>query len=138
MRHTKDFYSELALNSIHSDQVDGYVKKFGELYLEEEKEWISSKIVELLNDQDKVIDIGCGTGRYLKSVQEKSLARKKNINLYGIDISEETIERYTVKYCPNRTVLKSKLVRTIYYKNERQIDCKMLESKIATSIEVKY
>jgi hypothetical protein len=34
--------------------------------------------------------------------------------------------------------LKTKLVRTIYYKNERQIDCKMLVSKIATSIEVKY
>ncbi len=107
MRHTKDFYSELALNSIHSDQVDGYVKKFGELYLEEEKEWVSSKIVELLDDQDKVIDIGCGTGRYLKSIQEKSLARKKNINLYGVDISEETIERYTVEYCPNGIVLKS-------------------------------
>jgi len=105
IKNTKDFYKKLALDAEHPDQVDGYIKKYGETYLQEEKEWIASRISNLICSQDKVIDIGCGTGRYLKSIQEKAKVKKIDINLYGVDISEETLELYTKKNCSKDVIL---------------------------------
>lgn len=97
--NTEEFYSSLAKEFTHRDQVDGYVKKFGEKYLEDEKEWISHSIIEIIENKDKVIDIGCGTGRYLNSIKEKACENNINIALYGIDLCSETIKTHTKKNC---------------------------------------
>jgi len=40
---------------------------------------------------DNILDFGCGTGRYLKELENES----DKYNLFGIDIAEQVIENYT-------------------------------------------
>ena len=70
---TEIFFSGLANDNLHPEQVDGYIKKYGEKYIEKEKNLISSIILNLLHNKDNVLDIGCGTGRYLKTIRQMSL-----------------------------------------------------------------
>ena len=53
------------------------------------------KICQLVNLQDgmKVLDVGCGTGSLLKELSQS----RRELNLYGIDLSPEMINGARVK-----------------------------------------
>ena len=86
-------FNRLANKGLSPLQVDGYVKKHKE-------PWVGIVFNKILKDleshidiNDNVLEIGCGTGRYLNGI--KGLL--KNIPT-GIDISLNTIENYTKKH----------------------------------------
>jgi len=55
--------------------------------------WEEMEIAEgFINDKDRVLDIGCGNGRFFKIV------KKKNANYVGIDNSEKLLEIARDKY----------------------------------------
>lgn len=49
------------------------------------------KFLEKIQNNSKVLDVGVGTGIYFKNKKCIDLIRKKNISIYGIDISEDDI-----------------------------------------------
>jgi cyclopropane fatty-acyl-phospholipid synthase-like methyltransferase len=49
-------------------------------------------IADLVPEKGSVLDLGCGTGRYLRALRPRVGA-----DLYGIDLSQATIENYTRK-----------------------------------------
>lgn len=87
------FFEKLAGSELLPEQVDGYVEKYGDPVVKEFFVYNTDNIAPLVNDNDVILDIGCGSGRYLKWFQET----KNNIHLYGIDISANTINNYTKK-----------------------------------------
>ncbi|MEO8233557.1 MAG: methionine biosynthesis protein MetW [Ignavibacteriota bacterium] len=62
-------------------------RKYDYSFSENEDRAEYSKIVQLISPHSKVIDLGCGNGSLLKLLKEK-----KNIQDYGIELSESGVE----------------------------------------------
>ena len=90
-RDNSKIFDELAESDLLPEQIDGYVKKYDDPSVNEFYVYNISNIVAIARENDAVLDIGCGSGRYLKGLQEKY----PHIQLYGIDISSNTINNYT-------------------------------------------
>lgn len=73
---------------------------------------LSEKIYHLVTEKitlspnDKILDIGCGTGTVLKRLRDKC-----DINGYGIDIEDEMIQQAKLK-CPQMQILKCDCTNT--------------------------
>ena len=44
------------------------------------------------NNPEKILDLGCGTGFMLNEIKKIYKLKNKNLDLYGLDISEEMIK----------------------------------------------
>lgn len=60
-------------------------------------ELLVDNLFKVICKADSILDIGCGTGRYLKQMQKVS----PGSYLEGIDISPEIIEKFTRKQIPD-------------------------------------
>ena len=95
-RRYKSYYKKLHFDSTQGvalSDVDGY-----------QDEGDDQKIVQLVDNIARmvpkpgtVLDIGCGTGRYLKQMA----AAWPGSHLEGIDISKEIVEKFTRKQLPH-------------------------------------
>ncbi len=65
-----------------------YRRAIGELPEMESSKVIAKKIKYYYKDNDKILDVGCGAGHYLKSLKRIIC---QNINYTGVDINEEYI-----------------------------------------------
>lgn len=90
-QNNSKLFENLAEKRLLPEQVDGYVKKYDDPIVKEFLQYNLVNIDKLVKPNDVVLDIGCGSGRYLKALQEKI----PKIQLYGIDISANTINNYT-------------------------------------------
>ncbi len=72
----KAFFNKLAKN--YDDLFGNYIKK------------MQLKLINHVNikNNSNVLDVGCGTGNFLKILEDSN----KNLNLYGIDISEKMLK----------------------------------------------
>ena len=88
------FFNKLASQELLPEQVDGYFTKYNDKKIHDFFTINLNKIVSLIKEQDEVLDVGCGTGRYLHGLENGVKA-----TFHGIDISKATIENYTSKLC---------------------------------------
>ena len=76
--------------------VDGYVSQFDAPETKHFFNKVHSLLIKLIAPSSgnlSVLDVGCGTGRYLSAIQKEF----PHIQLYGLDASENTIKNYTEK-----------------------------------------
>lgn len=95
----KELFNKLAASNLRPEQVDGYVNLDEEEMIEKMLNNNSKIIGAMLQGDQNILEIGCGTGRYLAR-----LSGSVKANFYGVDIADETIERYTKKNVPNATL----------------------------------
>jgi len=81
------------------------------------KKWrrkLIEKIIEIakINKNSKILDAGCGTGELLKLL----ISQKKNLKLYGIDVSDKMLE-VAEKKLKNKAKLKMSSVENINFKD---------------------
>ncbi len=93
-------FNTLAQQGLAPEQVDGYVRRHKEPYVRRFLTLNLEKLNKLIKDHDRVLDIGCGTGRYLNEISTSHA-----VELYGIDISQTTIENYTKNNCSGATLM---------------------------------
>jgi len=87
-------FKKYALNHSAELQVDGFFHKYEGEMLEKYFDQIKEKLGSLIRKNDVILEIGCGTGRYLKYIEAKL---GTDVKLYGTDITRETIENITQK-----------------------------------------
>ena len=92
-------FERLASQGLDSRQVDGYVKRYQDPFVNEFFRLNIHHLNRFLHEGQQVLDIGCGTGRYLLEISKNRL-----LHLYGIDVSCATIENYTKLACPDATL----------------------------------
>lgn len=76
-----------------AEAVDGYFTKFDSPETRLMFEKVVSAILENAPPPRTVLDVGCGTGRYLKALRDTF----KDAQLFGVDASKATIMNYTQK-----------------------------------------
>lgn len=87
----EEMFESFANQDLNQLQVDGYVKKWDDPLITEFFNKSVQKLIEIIKNGNKVLDVGCGTGRYI-------LALYNNFNelkMFGIDISNTILEKYT-------------------------------------------
>lgn len=90
----KNLFSNLASEgTLLPEQVDGYVKRYNDPIVGIMFNSILDKLIPIINNEYRILDIGCGTGRYLSAI-ERSFPEAR---LFGVDISDQTIYNYTKK-----------------------------------------
>lgn len=75
------------------EMVDGYFTKFDSPETKAMFEKVTDTIKDSVSDGKVILDVGCGTGRYLKFLRDTF----NNVKLYGVDASCPTIMNYTKK-----------------------------------------
>jgi SAM-dependent methyltransferase len=85
-------FEQLARTNKKPEQVDGYVNGYDSPVVNEMKMLVSRKVADLIREGDSCLDLGCGTGRYIREL--KSLVKAR---FHGLDLSKSTIENYTGK-----------------------------------------
>jgi predicted TPR repeat methyltransferase len=115
----KRYYRALHFDStegIACSDVDGY-----------KNEGDNQKVVELVDNlagivpqPEAVLDIGCGTGRYLKQME----VVWPGTHLEGVDISGEIVEKFTCKLLPGVPihVLDIEVDETFHIENRKKFD----------------
>lgn len=91
----KDSWSAVGKNSSYTlEQIDGCTEKAKELkpILDWHRDYLKETLDKNLGNVGKVLDYGCGSGRYLKYLEEQT-----DLELYGIDFSETTLTNFTSK-----------------------------------------
>lgn len=102
------YYNQMAQKQLAPAQVDGYMQCHKDTALIQFGEGMIESIMLLTDVNDRVLDVGCGTGRYLAA-----LTNQHPLNLYGIDISQATIKNYTkVHSHPSTRLAVADLTRT--------------------------
>ncbi len=106
------FFNKLASSGDCLDvQVDGYVQQHKEK--KELIKFLKDELIKIikqhLSASDKVLDFGCGTGRYLKELEQVDA-----YDLHGTDISKNTIDNYASK-----RLSQSKLFALDIFKNKK-------------------
>lgn len=94
----KDFWKERGKHTeLLGVQIDGYEKRYEELkdIIEELKGDVKNHFREKLFPGARILDFGCGTGRYISLFYEV-----KNINIIDVDISESILNNFTRKNFP--------------------------------------
>lgn len=98
----ENIYKNYAQKHDNVLQVDGFFTKYDAEYLEKGFEIVKNKLAEIVKKNDTVIEVGCGTGKYLKHLES---IFKNEIKLYGIDITKETIINITQKNVGSDVIL---------------------------------
>ena len=98
-----------------AEQIDGYVNlhKEKEEVINELKIRICDIIQKYSENGDKILDFGCGTGRYLKELEKES-----RYNLFGLDIADQVIENYTRKNVKNVELFSTNILKDKSFVNE--------------------
>ena len=110
-------YKSYALKHVNPLQADGFFNKFEGEQLEKYFQQINDKLGSIIIESDTVLEIGCGTGRYLKFIETKF---RNKPTLYGIDVTEETILNITRKNVgPNVTLLVGDFIKDTTLKTEQ-------------------
>ncbi len=90
-------YEQIAKTYTVPEQIDGYVKSYTDLrqVLEQMIDFLHEEVALICTERSfcKILDYGCGSGRYMKTLQKH--------NLYGIDANRYTLEHITPKYVPD-------------------------------------
>ena len=110
--HNRDSFNRLATQGLEPAQVDGFIKKHKDPIMERILNINLENIKPLIKPGNQILDVGCGTGRYLNKI-----CSLKDIKAYGIDISKNTIDLYTSKHCPTATLWIDDLTQRNAYRN---------------------
>jgi len=96
-------------------QVDGFVSRGTELapILDELREDVIAHVQAHMHLGSRVLDYGCGSGRYLSA-----FADTRGIELYGLDLSASILERFTRKRVPNAHLVQADLASDDSFVNE--------------------
>lgn len=84
-------FNSLASKKLLPAQVDAYISKYKDPLVQEFFDRNIKILMSLISDNISVLDIGCGTGRYLAYIQSNA----GDVRLAGVDISLNTINDYT-------------------------------------------
>lgn len=106
--HTRIKFNELAQNKkFVNERVDGYVDLHNnkQIVIDELKKQICNIIRNYSKDGNNILDFGCGTGRYLKELENDS-----RYNLFGLDIAYQVIEKYTRKNVKNAEIFSTDIL----------------------------
>jgi ubiquinone/menaquinone biosynthesis C-methylase UbiE len=109
----KNYYKHLRISEgVSNEDIDGYSGA------DALPEVITKVVTEMLSSHPNplvILDIGCGSGRYLKEIDRQ----KTNCILYGIDISNDILQKYTAKNIPSaRLQMLDIQADNIYYKQQ--------------------
>ena len=89
----EEYWDQMGANTtLKPIQVDGYVDKYKQL--ESVLNWYLQFLLKTVKTHApsgaRVLEFGCGTGRYLKLLEDNT-----NYDIYGVDYSKTTLENYT-------------------------------------------
>ena len=91
------YFNKVAKQDLAPAQVDGFLAEHQAPHIAEAFTYNVDKVCSfILDEQTLVLDVGCGTGRYLRAILE----RYPQIPLYGIDVSAATLQNYTQELAP--------------------------------------
>lgn len=94
-----EYYNRIAGQGLAPAQVDGFFQRHRDPCVAEVFALHMEKLDRLIQEHDRVLDVGCGTGKYLSEI-----SKAHAVELYGVDVSRATIENYTKPNCPNVTL----------------------------------
>ncbi len=120
-----DKYIEISKQYDVGEQIDGYVTLHNELkpILKNMLHFCQTEVKKSCGDNNKckILDYGCGSGRYL--------ALLKNYDLYGIDANQYTLDHFTSKKVPQAklyqldfTDIKDKKVEVFLQEHQNSFD----------------
>lgn len=90
------FFSKLPSLYNTDEQIDGYIEKY-DIYKESKeklKQIIKNDVLTFVDKNSIVVEYGCGTGRYLKELEN-------SCNLICVDTSKDVIKKITSKKVPS-------------------------------------
>lgn len=113
--YTRTKWNLIASNQKFIDeQVDGVdSKKNKEMIVNEIKTLICNIIRNNSKSGYNILDFGCGTGRYLKELENNH-----EYNLFGLDIAENVIENYTRNNVKSATLVSTNILKNDTFINK--------------------
>ena len=87
LKDIQEYWEVISKSDLDQDFKDHWIDENGDPLNEKLFKEIAEYIINFNSSSKTILEVGCGTGRILKNIQNKD----KNINLFGIDISQNQI-----------------------------------------------
>lgn len=93
-------YESAGQSATHRAQVDGYPRNHDDNAVQSVRRHHLETLLREVREARNLLDVGCGTGMYLEQMAQ----RFADVQLFGVDISQPTLQNYTAKAVPTASL----------------------------------